>query len=227
MKRGMKILTMLLAVLLAVGALGGAVAESTEAMAAYRKFLSEDTILWVDEKPLFAGGVQFMTEDLNGDGVPELIVHNREYPEFGRIGIYTYHGFVDAVGGGEELGFYYPGTGVIVERYIVTKTSGEVSKVQDLYIHLGDAAELPDTRIVKWRLPIGLDETLTGGEERYYWQGLYAEEIQDEWAIRSTEPVSREDFEAHLSELIGGVSPVQIEAAWVNNNEENRNQYLK
>lgn len=232
MKRGFGRWAVLLAILLASAGVfsvgNGAKAESAEAMEAYREFLSEDTILWVDGDPLFAGGVQFMTEDINGDGVPELIVHNREYPEFGRIGVFTYHGFVDGLGGGDELGFYYPETGVFTTTYIVTKTNGEVSKTQDVYLYLEDAAELSTaTQIVKWRLQIGLHETLASGEERFYWQGIYEKDHQDEWAAGSTEQISKEAFETNLSALTGGVEGTQLVADWLNNNAENRNQYLK
>lgn len=232
MKIEFRTLTALLAVLLAFTgnlSLGNsAKAEAAEAMEAYRKFLSEDTIRWVDEEPLFARGVQFMTQDLNGDGVPELIVHNREYPEFGRFGIFTYHGFVDDVAGSEELGSYYPGTGVLVLPYVVTKTSGEISKRQDLYVHFPDAAELSTSeQLVNWQLQIGLHETLANGEERFYWQGIYEKERQDEWAVASTVQVDQETFEANLLSLTGDAVQTPLEANWLDNREENLNQYLQ
>ena len=201
--------------------------EWTEAMESYKKFLSGETIRWVDGDPLVSAGMQFMTEDINGDGIPELIVHNREYPEFGTIGVYTYHGFTDELCGGDELGSYYPGTGVFTSVHLVTKSDGNLSKTEEVYWYLKDTSELSTAaRMVNWQLQIGLHETMNDGADDYYWLGVYHDDESEAWANGSHDPISQEEFETSLQSLTGGAEKVQIQPNWVDNNEENREAYL-
>ncbi len=198
--------------------------EWADAMESYRKYLEKDTIFWTGSEGNGApvsDKMQFMTADLNSDGIPELLVRNTEYL-YGWIEIYTqgdFDGVKEVVSCG-ELGGYYPGTPV----FTALSGNGESSPdVYDNYYCLRDISG----DIAGWQLSIGqIDNQNTVPE--YYWSGEYSDDSAEQWYDNKANPVSEEEFASNLKTLTGDSAFVPLDPAeWKENTAENREKYLQ
>lgn len=200
--------------------------ECTEAIEGYKRFLSRDSIPWNGgEEILLSEAVQFLTEDITGDGIPELFVRIPSYC-YGWIGIFTcVSGTIEDISYCDELGGYYPGTGVFTSLATADYQGNTVEKSTENYQYLKDISEY-SSGVVMWRTTIGSTTTKDGTTE-YYWQGVYDEETEEKWAEASWEAIPEEEFESNLELLTSGVEKLMIEENWLDNNEENRDKYLR
>ena len=203
----------------AQGAAAGSLSiDGKEALKRYRDYLSRDTIYWTGTEGTgvpVTEQMKFMTEDLNGDGIPELLVKNTE-DIYGLIEIYTCGEFgVNEVTSCDELGVYYPGTPVFTEpvRHTI---------IYENYLYL---VGVPDAN-ASWRLKVGEICNYDTGTE-YYWYGVYEEDTADEWYDNGATPLSEAEFQAKLDELTGGAERTELsEDDWHDNTAENRQKYL-
>ena len=198
--------------------------EWADTMESYRKFLEKDTISWTGSEghriPV-SDKMQFMTADLNSDGIPELLVRNTTYI-YGWIEIYTqgdFGGVKEVVSCG-ELGGYYPGTPVFTT---LTGTGEAHPDVFDNYYCLRDITK----DIIGWQLSIGQIDN-QNDVPVYYWNGEYSDDSAEQWYDNQANPVSGEEFESNLKTLTGESQFVPLNPEeWKENTEKNRKEYLQ
>ncbi len=97
---------------------GGAKAKL--AIKAYQKFLGQSQIEWSGKKYL-SSDFQFILEDVNSDGVPELLLHNRgknvfHYQGYQAVYYYSNKKIEHAVTG-DKIVSYYPKKGVVISEH--------------------------------------------------------------------------------------------------------------
>ncbi|NCB94608.1 MAG: hypothetical protein EOM40_18970 [Clostridia bacterium] len=193
-------------------------------MESYREMLEEDMIFWNAGTQVSTGGMQFMLVDIDGNGIPELIL-KLPYDSYGYIGIYAYTkpGTID-VGFCDKLKWYYPGTGIYVTSYEKDNNAGE----EITYAYLEDISERESTvEYESWKTMVGTYVDRTNGDDHYYWCGRYDEAHEAEWAEKTHTDCSEEEFNTELAALTGSTAQKEFPDDWYDNTAENREKYLK
>ncbi len=88
-----------------------------KAIKAYRKYLKQSRIKWTNWTYYGREQFKFVLADLNGDGVPELILQNNggaPYNEGHEAAFCYYNGRVKEIGRDNEIRRYYPEKGMMV-----------------------------------------------------------------------------------------------------------------
>lgn len=220
--------------------LGGSTSEEwTSAMEVYRELLEGtyneayaadyDTYGSTVYNALFSDS--FWVEDLNSDGIPELLLADPE----GHTLFYTCnHGLADDMGyclGGSTI-WYYPGTGV----FAVCNNGYE-----NIYNYLG-SLEDHNLGVSSFGIEIGYESILETNSLGIYrdWYG------EQDWDVNRDDYDSAEDYEAArlpdcekdiseerfqelLKGFVGDTERVELPPTteWYDNTEENRSEYLK
>lgn len=200
--------------------------DAAGVMNEYRGFLGMEDIPWNGGERLNTAGLKFMTEDLNGDQIPELLVKS-PVDIYGTIGVYSCKkSGMFYVCYGENLGWYYPGTGVFVILSEVSQ-NGNPIKEHEVYYYMEDISERTEP-VKSWSLNTGVHTRyFDGREEQYVWCGVYDEAREEEYAEATQTYISQAEFEDKLAQLTKNVSKTEIGDNWIENTKENRDEYLR
>lgn len=200
--------------------------DVTGVMDEYRSFLGMDDIPWTGGERIFTEGLKFMTEDVNGDGIPELFVKS-PVDVYGTMGIYSRNksGICD-ICYGDDMGWYYPGTGVFVVLSELSKDGNPV-KETEVYYYLEDISER--TEPIEGRsFNVGVHiHYFDEREDQYMLYDAYDGENGEEYAETAPHYISQAEFEGKLSELTGSASKTNLDGSWIENTKENREKYLQ
>lgn len=206
-----------------------------QALEGYGKYLENVEIADTYDESAF-----YLLGDINGDGIPELLVKTGHVDWIDAIGDYSYEIELDtyipssagenqfysnlqvktvATGDGTG-GWYYPGTGVIAMN------NGEGEDYAEYYYFPECTTDLEN-----WPGDTMIGEIgMRSGEEVNYWKGKYDTNAAEETYRFPDEEgsVDRKTFKKLLKQITGGVKETDFPSAdeWHSNTEENRETYL-
>jgi hypothetical protein len=211
---------------------GGGGTKSKEwknAMETYKKFLTKDSVSWITEDIVMDESMKFMIKDINEDGRPELFLR-APYRDVCWCESYTVvsDGIMEMTAF-DEFNGYYPGTGVFSYKTYENDHMLDQGGFTWFYF-MDDAAKYSAWDEYSRALGVGYIKNAYPEIERtaqYYWGGILTEENQDTYSEDIKNPISEDEFNTNLKELIGDTKLESITEEWLPNTEENRNTYLK